>query len=76
MDNKTSKGYSVNNTAICWIAMIAWLLPIVGLPCAVWCIARAYKESNNVIMFWGIFALTLTLINGIIGACLGFASAS
>lgn len=53
---------------------VAWFIPIIGVPWAIYCIVRARKQDDDTLLTVAIVSLGLGIINASIGAVLGYQS--
>jgi hypothetical protein len=71
-EDNVKSGSKTTSLTFGYISLVAWLLPIVGLPVAIVGIIRAKKEAAQGVKKTGLFlcyiGLVLSLINAIFGA--------
>jgi hypothetical protein len=67
------QSYKVKNI-ICWSNTLTWFLPILGLGTGIVAYRFGRIDNNSKYKKLGILGLVLSIINGIIGAYLGYMS--
>ena len=73
-DSKANKKSS--NSSLVWgiISVIAWLIPIAGLPCSIVGIVIGTKNTKKLGLYLSIIGLILTILNAVLGGIYGYQS--